>query len=445
MYFLLADLLHRFVHLKTGRAAVLVFVGLKMLRIDVVKVPIALSPAVIATRVTVSVIASLRATRGVRRLTPPPRRTTMPASRLDDLPATAAVPDQLDAADVALLVQTRSWPCVSILLPTTPADRMTAADVTELQSLYDRAVHELDDLGAGNVHLRFKLETAVHDASLSPMAHGLAVFVSQGVQRIFRLPSEPASRVVIEPTFATRDLVETLHRTPPHLLLLLTPLSASLFRGYADTLVPVEVGFPRHHRLTAPVALNAGDDGVDRFLTEVDQALGPAREQYPGPILVAGSAPSVASLLRRGRNLQRLAGVLPESVAHSVPDLQQAVRLSLQEYLRSREEEALLVLEDALAQRRASVALGIEACWTQARSGRPKTLLVEEGFRFPALVSGQSVHGVDPARVRLPGSGDLRQDLVDDLIEVVIERGGWVAFTRDGALDAHHRVALIAD
>jgi tellurite resistance protein TerC len=63
MYFLLADLMHRFVYLKVGLAAILVFVGVKMLLLDVYKVPIGLSLAVIATLITVSVALSLRATR----------------------------------------------------------------------------------------------------------------------------------------------------------------------------------------------------------------------------------------------------------------------------------------------------------------------------------------------------------------------------------------------
>ncbi|MCP3420286.1 TerC family protein [Nocardioides pinisoli] len=63
MYFLLADLIHRFVHLKAGLSAILVFVGVKMLLLDVWKVPIWLSLTVIATCITVAVVASLRATR----------------------------------------------------------------------------------------------------------------------------------------------------------------------------------------------------------------------------------------------------------------------------------------------------------------------------------------------------------------------------------------------
>jgi tellurite resistance protein TerC len=63
MYFLLADLMHRFVHLKAGLAAILVFVGIKMLLLDLWKVPTWLSLGVIASCLTVAVVASLRATR----------------------------------------------------------------------------------------------------------------------------------------------------------------------------------------------------------------------------------------------------------------------------------------------------------------------------------------------------------------------------------------------
>jgi tellurite resistance protein TerC len=63
MYVLLADLMHRSIYLKAGLAAILVFVGAKMLLLEVWKVPIALSLAVIACCITVAVAASLHATR----------------------------------------------------------------------------------------------------------------------------------------------------------------------------------------------------------------------------------------------------------------------------------------------------------------------------------------------------------------------------------------------
>jgi len=62
MYFLLADMIKRFRYLSVGLAAVLAFVGVKMLLIDVYKIPIAVSLAVIIATLAVSVVVSIRTT-----------------------------------------------------------------------------------------------------------------------------------------------------------------------------------------------------------------------------------------------------------------------------------------------------------------------------------------------------------------------------------------------
>ncbi len=74
LYFMLAGMIERFVFLKVGLAAVLVFVGAKMLLTDVWKIPIWVSLAVIATMILVSIVASLR-------------RTAVEVPELETLPA----------------------------------------------------------------------------------------------------------------------------------------------------------------------------------------------------------------------------------------------------------------------------------------------------------------------------------------------------------------------
>ncbi len=64
MYFLLADLIHRFRYLKIGLAFVLVWVGVKMALLDVVKIPTLVSLAVVAAIIAIAITASLIATRG---------------------------------------------------------------------------------------------------------------------------------------------------------------------------------------------------------------------------------------------------------------------------------------------------------------------------------------------------------------------------------------------
>jgi tellurite resistance protein TerC len=63
LYFLLAGVMDRFVYLKLGLSAILVFVGLKMALAEWVNVPVGLSLGVICAVLAVSVGASLLATR----------------------------------------------------------------------------------------------------------------------------------------------------------------------------------------------------------------------------------------------------------------------------------------------------------------------------------------------------------------------------------------------
>jgi len=71
MYFLLADIAGRFHLLKYGLALILVFIGVKMLLLDLYKIPVAIALGVVALVIAASLVASLLVPK-------PPRR---PASR----------------------------------------------------------------------------------------------------------------------------------------------------------------------------------------------------------------------------------------------------------------------------------------------------------------------------------------------------------------------------
>ena len=60
MYFLLSDMADRFSLLEYGLAIVLMFIGVKMMLIDIVKIPVLLSLGVVATIIAVSIALSLR-------------------------------------------------------------------------------------------------------------------------------------------------------------------------------------------------------------------------------------------------------------------------------------------------------------------------------------------------------------------------------------------------
>ena len=59
LYFLLAGVVHRFRYLKVGLALVLVFVGVKMTIVDVLKIPVGVSLAVVGLLITGAIVSSL--------------------------------------------------------------------------------------------------------------------------------------------------------------------------------------------------------------------------------------------------------------------------------------------------------------------------------------------------------------------------------------------------
>jgi tellurite resistance protein TerC len=64
LYFLLAGVMQKFVYLKLGLSAILVFVGVKMIIVDFYKIPSSVSLLVIAALLAISIGASLWKTRG---------------------------------------------------------------------------------------------------------------------------------------------------------------------------------------------------------------------------------------------------------------------------------------------------------------------------------------------------------------------------------------------
>ncbi len=70
MYFLLADMASRFSLLKYGLALVLMFIGVKMLLLDIYKIPVSVSLGVVALIIAVSVVMSLRRRGGKVSVTP---------------------------------------------------------------------------------------------------------------------------------------------------------------------------------------------------------------------------------------------------------------------------------------------------------------------------------------------------------------------------------------
>lgn len=360
-------------------------------------------------------------------------------------PRASGSPVALRARDVADLAITSGYPCISVLVPTTPAPRMTPADRARLSELVLDVERRLAERNVMNPSLLLEqLADQVDRAAEHPTDRGLCIYVNRAVARSFRLPQPVTARAVVESTFATRPLIAALHRMPPHVVMLLHPTCAHLYAAGDGGLRPVGRHEPfgsegpiRVPEPGRPRASAARADLTSRFLRGVDEMLGDYRADHPSPLVLVGPPRLLDEFCALSANLERLAGRVDDRDCATVLDLALAGVTAVETYLRTRRDDALALLGHAGTARPTDVASGIGECWRALGRRRPAMLLVEENFISP----GTAALGRDD-RADAAGQTDVH-DLVDDLMEQVILLGGQLALVADGDLADHDRIALV--
>lgn len=352
--------------------------------------------------------------------------------------------------DVIDLQRIRAYPCVSVLLRTETAARMSTTDTVRLHVLITEAGCRLENEfgrreAAGLIAV---LRALAADAVGRATGAGLALFARPGEASSWRLPVAVQDRAVIDPSYATRDLVRGLQVCPQLPVLVLTEHDARLFIRREDTLVPAVGAFPvigrrwstgsgteAFPRLPSPQQVDADQTS---FLHAVDRALGAHLRTDPAPFVVVGPPRTVGAFLRGARASRHLAGVVAGHCEHdALPALAAIVQPAIEHYLLFRQGEAVELVDRRRSQGRA--ATGVRAAWRAARLERPEMLAVESGLFYPARVGQDGTRLTEAADRTHP---EVLDDAVDELIETVLDRGGWIAFVDDGALAEHGRIAL---
>ena len=364
----------------------------------------------------------------------------------------AATSPQVGPPDPALVLRlqgARAYPSVSILMNTRPGASMHQTDRSRLRGLARQVADRIaaEDAGSdAHQHLLHELDRVVDAAAADPTGAAVALFVNASTSLRLTLPVEVVDRAVVDPTFATRDLVRAMHRTPRHSVLVLSERQVQLYEGVFGSLrpapgrrFPLERGRDdRAPRGRHPDRPRLRDAEVTAFLRDVDDALGAHLAARPMPLIVVGPAKLLTIFTGLSRHLGRLAGTVTGNLAGApLGQLAARIRPVVESYLRSRETEALALVDRRVGEGRA--VSGLAAAWLAARRERPEMLAVEEGLFVPARLSPDGDHLSPAADVDHP---DVIDDLVDELIETVLHRGGWVALVSDGALGEHDGVAL---
>lgn len=347
----------------------------------------------------------------------------------------------------------RENPALSILLPTyyKSSDDLQQNPV-RLKKLMRQAIDQLlERHSKAQLKSLFEnLDTVTESIDFEHPQKGLAIFVSNSTGKSYPLPFSVSEQVIIDETFSTRHLVHARNRAKRYYLLLLTRGICRLYECHRDQLHEIhKKGFPQKSGQEGVDSEWTGDFGVDsdksdtrddrEFIRQVDETMNAIIGNNELPLVIAGVQRNLAFFDNVSKHKNRVIGTVEGSYEKTpVPELSAIVWGAARQGFDSKRKDVLGQLDQAVGAKQ--FASGIDGVWRMAQEGRVATLLVEEGFHYPAAVSddGLSIKGVPENYTH-----NTVADAVDEIIETVLKRKGQVVFQENGALDKHKQIAAI--
>lgn len=384
----------------------------------------------------------------------------------------------MDAITLSQLRKPRAYPAVSLVMPTHRRGPENRQDPIRLRNLLTEVRHRLeaDDRVAGDTadDVLHGLRSAADQVDFVHAEDGLILLAApEGEWHTFAVSQQVDERVVVDNTFATRDLVAAFTRTRRYWLLVLSDQHTTLWDGQGAELAEVTGrGFP-----IAPMVIEDaderpgrsstrraphGDERHRRFLREILTALDGVLARDRRPVIVAGVTRHQALFEEMAGPLVTVAGRIDGGYDGAPGSLlAELAGPVLDAYEDLMEVAVLAELEAARNARRYAAGLPEVARLTQ--EGRAAHLVVERGYYAPAVRTEEGfvrvehdtanggraldavdvVEGMDGLDAAELAAGQVVDDLVDNVVETVMEYGGEVTFVSDGFLVDHDRIALV--
>ena len=340
-------------------------------------------------------------------------------------------PVHLNVREVVELQAETGYPLVSIFASQESQDG--AQPARRLEHLIEQADRRLalEVTPAEAQAIVGSLHSAAATVAYQDGEGAVALFASAQGARTLQLPYGVDDEVVIDDTFATRNLISALQRVPRYLVAVVAPPIVRLFEVAGERL--------REVITDAEVVAGAAEGGWSGgFARGVDELLDGRLADDPQPLLLLAPDAVIADFTRRSSARHFLIGSVAGDFGGSAPDrIRRVVLPQIAQQRLEADRRVLQRLVDARGLTR--LAAGISGVWDVSRYGGVALLVVEESYRYPATVGddGRLVGQKDPSA---PGVLD---DAVDELIETTLRHHGEVRFVADGHLSEWGRVAAI--
>ncbi len=273
----------------------------------------------------------------------------------------------------------------------------------------------------------------------------LILFANQEMAEYTRLPVKVKDRVIIDNTFATRDLVRAMHQESSYYVLVLSRQNARLIEAFNDKVVKEFASdFPLTNNLYTTdrqdLSSNKGTDNlIEEFFNRVDKIVQAVIKDNPLPILLATETRNVHHYTKVADKKHIIIGHInknrdDEKAHHIVTEAWEVVKNITKEKLAARINE----LHQAVGV--GKVVSDLTEIWNAIQQGRGQTLFIKKGYFQPALLKENTVVPVEKFE---KDQKDVIDDIVDEMIEFNLAFGGDNVFIEGNDLEKFGNLALV--
>lgn len=266
----------------------------------------------------------------------------------------------------------------------------------------------------------------------------LILFVNEDIAQFKRLAISVEDRVVIDNTFATRDLVRSLHMETGYYILVLSRDKARLLEVFNDKLVQeYQDEFPIENDSlysTSKAELSYADKQtnlVAEFFNRIDKEVNKIWNENPLPILICTEESNYHQYLKIADRKEPIYDMflnknrLDEKAQAIITEAWKMVK----EHTVKQNEERKSSLEKAVG--RNDFLSDTNDIYRAIKEGRVQTIFIEKGKFQPATWKNDEIEYVSHED---RDKKDVVDDIYDELIEINMNYGGDVVFLPEGEL-----------
>lgn len=338
------------------------------------------------------------------------------------------------------LKKVRSENCITIIATTHRTKPDYLDDGLRLKNLIkDAETRLMADTTKRNANsLIEKLNNLAAEIDHSQNLESLMLFVNDEIAEYKRLPIKVEDRVVIDETFATRDLIRAMHIESHYYILVLSQEKIRLIEAMNDKVV-MEVGKPFPIENTQFFSKNRAANAIAskqtnlnaEYFNQADKTVNDLRKNNPLPVLICGLEENHNEYMKIADKKHSIFNVFLDKnkindPVHSIVEEGWEV---VKDYVTKKNSERKEELKRAVGENK--FLSDTNEIWRAISEGKIQTLFIEQGLFQPAVMKDDEIVFVSDEERNNTGVID---DIYDEMIEANMDFGGDVVFLPKGEL-----------